>query len=59
MKLRDRIAVVTGSGSGIGKSIAIAFAAEGARVAVADIDDARGKQTAEERARDFPSHRCF
>jgi NAD(P)-dependent dehydrogenase (short-subunit alcohol dehydrogenase family) len=48
LKLRDRIAVVTGSGSGIGKSIAIALAAEGAQVAVADIDDARGKQTAKD-----------
>ena len=48
MKLRDHIAIVTGSGSGIVKSIAIAFAAEGAHVAVADIDDARGKQTAKD-----------
>jgi 3-oxoacyl-[acyl-carrier protein] reductase len=37
--LRDRIAVVTGAASGIGKGIALAFAAEGADVVVADIVD--------------------
>ena len=48
MKLRGRIAVVTGAGSGIGKSIAIAFASEGAQVVVVDIDNPRGEQTSKE-----------
>lgn len=48
MKLRDRTAVVTGAGNGIGKSIALAFACEGARVVVADIDADRGEQTVKE-----------
>jgi 3-oxoacyl-[acyl-carrier protein] reductase len=39
-KLDDRVAVVTGAASGIGKGIAIAFAREGAKIVVADRSDA-------------------
>lgn len=40
MKLKDRIAIVTGAGTGIGKAIAAALIAEGAKVIVADLRDA-------------------
>lgn len=42
------LVVVTGSASGIGRATAAAFAAEGARVVVADIDEGGAKRTADE-----------
>jgi NADP-dependent 3-hydroxy acid dehydrogenase YdfG len=41
MQLQDRVVVVTGAGSGIGRATARAFAAEGARLAVCDRDGSR------------------
>jgi len=38
MKLKDKTAIVTGAASGIGKEIALTYAREGAKVAVADLD---------------------
>ncbi|MFN5762360.1 MAG: SDR family NAD(P)-dependent oxidoreductase [Sphingobacteriales bacterium] len=43
--LNGKIALVTGGGSGIGRSVALVYAAEGARVVVADIDEAGGRET--------------
>jgi 3-hydroxybutyrate dehydrogenase len=37
MKLKDKSAIITGAASGIGKDIALVFAAEGAKVAIADL----------------------
>ena len=45
-RLAEKVAFVTGGGTGIGRATAILFAREGARVAVADIDVASGEETA-------------
>jgi NAD(P)-dependent dehydrogenase (short-subunit alcohol dehydrogenase family) len=43
--LKDKVAIVTGGGSGIGRAVALSYAREGAKVVVSDIDDAGGKAT--------------
>ena len=48
MELKDRVVIVTGGGSGIGRATSRTLAAQGARVAVADIDEGRAKAVAGE-----------
>jgi NAD(P)-dependent dehydrogenase (short-subunit alcohol dehydrogenase family) len=42
-RLRDKVTIVTGGASGIGKAISVAFAREGARLAIADIDQRKAE----------------
>ena len=46
-KLDDKIAIVTGAGQGIGRAIATKLVAEGATVAVTDVDEATATETAD------------
>jgi NAD(P)-dependent dehydrogenase (short-subunit alcohol dehydrogenase family) len=47
MRLQNKVAIVTGSGMGIGQAIALRYAREGARVVVAEINADAGKATAD------------
>jgi NAD(P)-dependent dehydrogenase (short-subunit alcohol dehydrogenase family) len=44
-RLDSKVAVITGASSGLGRAIALRFAAEGAALVLGDIDDAKGKET--------------
>jgi len=48
MKLQDKVCIVTGAASGIGKEIAITYAREGAKVVIADLNKAAAQATAAE-----------
>lgn len=48
MRLQHKVTLITGAGSGIGKSTALLFAHEGATVVVNDLDAVKGKETVSE-----------
>jgi NAD(P)-dependent dehydrogenase (short-subunit alcohol dehydrogenase family) len=46
MRLQDKVAIITGAGGGMGRTAALMFAAQGARVVVAEFGEAAGAETA-------------
>ena len=52
MRLKDKVAIVTGAASGIGKEIAIVYAREGAKVAIADLNKSAADAAAAELRRE-------
>src|SRR5690242_7746511 len=47
MRLQDKVALITGAGSGIGRESALLFAREGAKIVVADMNERGGEETVE------------
>jgi NAD(P)-dependent dehydrogenase (short-subunit alcohol dehydrogenase family) len=56
MEVRDKVALITGGASGLGRATAIALAAEGAEVVVVDLDEEGGRAVAEQVGGHF--HAC-
>jgi NAD(P)-dependent dehydrogenase (short-subunit alcohol dehydrogenase family) len=47
MRLKDKVSIITGAGSGLGKEMALLFAREGSKVVVAELKEESGKRVAE------------
>ena len=57
-ELDGKVAIVTGAAKGIGEAIAVAYAAEGARVVLADVDEEAGRAVADKLGGDARFVRC-
>lgn len=47
-RMKDKIAVITGAGKGLGEAMALLFSREGAKIVVFDIDERAGRETVEQ-----------
>lgn len=56
MRLKDKVAIITGSGAGIGKGMALAMAKEGAHIVMVELDEKAGKETFKELNEYTPAH---
>ena len=58
MRLKDKVAIVTGAGSGMGGAVAVTYAREGAAVVVVDVNEGLGRETVK-RIRDIGERAAF
>ena len=59
MILQNKVAIVTGGGSGIGRAVALVYAREGANVVVSDIVESGGNETVELIGRSYPDRKSI
>jgi NAD(P)-dependent dehydrogenase (short-subunit alcohol dehydrogenase family) len=59
MRLKDKVALITGAGSGMGRVAALTFAREGARVVAVEVNAAAGRETEAAARADGLEVRCF
>ena len=48
MRLKNKVAIITGAGSGIGRESALLFSSEGCNILVSDIDESGGNETVDQ-----------